>query len=84
VAKYLVEAYLPELRASELRQAVARLRSAAKELTGEGTPVRHLRVIFVPEDELCFHLFEGPSADAVGEAGRRGGLDFERVVEAAT
>jgi hypothetical protein len=84
VATYLVEVYLPELRSGEVRQAVARLRAAAAELTGEGTPVRHLRAIFVPGDELCLHLFEGPSAEVVGEAGRRVGVNFERIVEAAS
>jgi hypothetical protein len=84
VATYLVEVYLPELRSGEVRQAVVRLRAAAAELTREGTPVRHLRAIFVPGDELCLHLFEGPSAEVVGEAGRRVGVNFERIVEAAS
>ena len=84
MATFLAEAYVPAPGSVQLRQVVARLRAAARELTGEGTPVRLLQTIFVPGDELCFHVFEGPSAAAVGEAGRRVGLDFDRVVEAAS
>ncbi len=84
MATFLAEAYLPAPASVQLRQLVARLRAAAGELTGEGTPVRLLQTIFVPEDEVCFHLFEGSSADVVGEAARRVGFDFERIVEAAS
>lgn len=37
--------------------------------------------IFIPEDEICFHLFEGPSAEAVWEVSERAGIACERVVE---
>jgi hypothetical protein len=36
-------------------------------------------LIFVPEDEACFYLYEAPSADAVRQAARDAGLWFERV-----
>jgi len=84
VGKYLVELYLPRTGSGGLpRAAAARARAAAEELAGDGTPVRYLRSIFVPGDELCFLLYEGPSAEAVGEAARRAGITFERIVEAA-
>ena len=38
--------------------------------------------IFVPDDEICFHLYEAASADAAAEAARRAGLVFERVLPA--
>jgi hypothetical protein len=41
-----------------------------------------VRAIFVPEDETCFFLWEGCSAEAVREAARRAGLGFERVTQA--
>ena len=50
---YLVEVYAP--RGTDISELVERARAA------DG--VRHLRSIFVPEDEVCFHLF---SAEAPG------------------
>jgi hypothetical protein len=44
--------------------------------------VRFLQSIFVPEDEICFYLYEARSADAVCEAASRAGLRFERITEA--
>ena len=40
----------------------------------EGTPVRFLRSIFVPESDLCFLLYEAPTAKSVREAAGRAGL----------
>jgi Protein of unknown function (DUF4242) len=80
VAEFLVEIYLS--RVNGVDASVARARAAADELTGEGTPVRYLSSIFVPEDETCFFLYQAASADAVSEAARRASLVFERVSEA--
>jgi hypothetical protein len=56
--------------------------AAAEQLTREGTRVRLVRSILVPEDETCFYLFRAQSGDAVRAAAARAGLRFERVVEA--
>jgi hypothetical protein len=82
MAEYLVELYLSRDGKPDLEGAVARVRAAAQELTREGAPVRYLRTIFVPEDETCFFLYDAASAEAAGEATRRAGLSFDRVVEA--
>jgi hypothetical protein len=79
---YFAEAYVARRRANDLRAHERRARAAAKELTREGTPIRFLRSIFVPSDEICFYVFEAISADAVGAACDRAALRFERVVEA--
>jgi hypothetical protein len=81
VASFLVEVYAPG-GAGGVKEAVARARAAARALSQEGMPMRHVRAILVPEDETCFHLFEGPSAAAVSEASRRAGLRHVRIVEA--
>jgi hypothetical protein len=44
-----------------------------------GTPVRFLRSIFVPEDETCFFLFEAPTAAAVRDTARRAQLGARQV-----
>jgi hypothetical protein len=51
-------------------------------MTREGQRVRYLRSIFVPEDEICFLLFEAASPELVGKASRRAELAYERIVEA--
>jgi Protein of unknown function (DUF4242) len=82
VGKYLVEAYLPRVRESELAQQAGRARAAADELTREGTAsVRYLRAIFLPSEETCFHLYEATSVDEVCEASTRAGITCERLVD---
>jgi hypothetical protein len=51
-------------------------------MTQEGTPVRYLRSTFIPDEEKCFCLFEGPSVEAVRTANDRAQLPYERIVEA--
>jgi hypothetical protein len=81
---YLVDGYLPRSRAGELHELIARLRTAAEAMTGEGTQVRHVRSSFLPADELFLHLVEAESAEAAGEASRRAGIPAERIVESVS
>ena len=78
---YLVESYAPRSGAA-LDESIARVRLAAKEIAAESAGLRHVRSTFVPEDEICFHVFEAESAAVIDEVGRRAGLPFERVAEA--
>jgi hypothetical protein len=82
VPKYLVELYLPREGAGGPSPTARRARSVAEEMTREGTAVRYLRSIFVPEDETWFCLYEAASAEAAAEASRRSGLPGTRIVEA--
>ena len=51
-------------------------------LPGQLTEVTEDRISsFLPDDEVCLHLFEAPSADAVSEAMRRAALAVDRIVE---
>lgn len=81
--EFLVELYRPR-SASALACAAHRARVGAQEVTRTGTPVRFVRAIFVPDDEICFHLYEAATAEAAGEAARRAGVVFERVLPAIT
>ena len=83
MAEFLVELYVPRADRAGAEAAAARAQRAAEKLTGEGTTVRYLRSIFVPEDETCFLLCEAASVEAVLETVRRADLRFERIVEAA-
>ncbi|HXH87980.1 MAG TPA: hypothetical protein VNI55_05175 [Gaiellaceae bacterium] len=79
---YLVETYLARGRAGERDARERRARSAARELTDQGTPVRFDSSIHVPEDEICFFVFDAPSGPAAALAAQQAKLDPLRVVEA--
>jgi len=81
VAEYLVELYLPGA-ASDGAGVATRAQAAAEAMASEGIAVRFLRSILVPEDEICFCLYEAPSAHVVTEAATRAALLFDRVLEA--
>jgi hypothetical protein len=74
MATFLAEVYLSRAGAGELRNTALRARSAAESMTGEGTPIRYLRVIFLGDEETCFHVYE--------EASRRAAIRVERVIAA--
>ena len=79
---YLVETYLARGSAGERTARERRARSAAEELTRERTRVRFERSIHVPEDEICFFVFDAPSGREAALAAQRARLDPFRVVEA--
>jgi hypothetical protein len=79
---YMVERHLPGITSDQLGAAAARAKSTTAEMSRQGTPVRYLRSTFLPKEEKCFCLFEGPSADAVKQANDRAKIPFERIVEA--
>ena len=74
MAEFLAELYVSRANESGVRHAAEAL----------GASVRCVRAIFVPDDEICFLLFEAASADDVVEAARTAGLAFERISEVAT
>src|SRR5690242_9294473 len=80
--EFLVELYVSRVDAASIRRSAERARRAAEELSDEGTPVRYLRAIFVPEDETCFQLYRASSVAAVRAVAPRAGLRFERISEA--
>lgn len=80
--RYMVERHLPGFTNEQLPAAAGAAKSTTTQMTDEGTPVRYLRSTFVPAEEKCFCLFEGPSAEAVKEANERAGLPYERIHEA--
>ena len=79
---FLVETYLSRAQAGELDDTVARLRAAAEMTSPSGDAVRYLRSTFVPEDETCFHVLEGPSLRAIAIVSERAALSPIRIVEA--
>jgi hypothetical protein len=82
VPSYLVETYLARGQAGERASRERRARSAAEELTREKIPVRFEQSIDLPEDEICFIVFNAPSSRDAVLAAQRARLDPIRVVEA--
>jgi hypothetical protein len=82
VPSYLVETYLARSSAEERAERERRARSVAEELTREGTRVRFEGAIHVPEDEICFFVFDASSDGDATLAAERAGFDAVRVVEA--
>jgi hypothetical protein len=81
VPSYLVETYLARGRAGERAARERRARSAAEELTDGRTRVRFDRSIYVPEDEICFFVYDAPSGRDAALIAERAELDSIRVVE---
>ena len=79
---YLVETYLARGDATGRVACEQRARSAAEALTREGTRVHFDQTIHVPEDEICFFVFDAPSSLEAVLLAERAGLDPFRVVEA--
>jgi hypothetical protein len=84
VPSYLVETYLARGRAGERATRDQQARAAAEELTQERTSVRFDCSIYIPEDEICFFVFDAPSGRDAALVAHRAGLDPVRVVEAVS
>ncbi len=81
---YLVETYLARSCSREREARERRAHSAAEELTKGRTRVRFDRSIYVPEDEICFFVFDASSGRDAALAAERAELDPIRVVEAVS
>ena len=79
---FLVETYLARGQSGEREAREQRARAAANELRQGRTPVRFERSIHVPEDEICFFVFDAPSGRAAALVAQQAGLDPLRVVRA--
>src|SRR5215217_6814892 len=84
VPSFLVETFLPRGAAGERTARERRARSAAEELTRQGTPVRFDRTIHIPEDEICFFVVDAQSGREAALVAQRAALDPLRVVEAVS
>jgi hypothetical protein len=79
---FFVETYLARDRSGERAALDERAGSAAAELTRRGVGIRFERSIYVPEDEVCFFVFDAQSGAAAARVAEDAGLVPFRVVEA--
>jgi hypothetical protein len=81
---YLVETYLARGCAGERSAREQRARSVAEEQTRSGTRVRFDGAIHIPEDEICFFVFDAGSSRDAALVAQLAGLEPFRVVEAVS
>lgn len=84
MTQFLVEVFTPRARAGEIAAAEHRAMLAAKRLSGGDGEVRFLRTTYIPEDELCFFVFDARSGRDAALVAQRAGLEPIRVVEAVS
>jgi hypothetical protein len=84
VPSYLVETFLPRGASGERAARERSARSVAEELTRKGTSVRFDQTIHVPEDEICFFVFDAPSSQDAELAAQLAEVGPLRVVEAVS
>jgi hypothetical protein len=82
VPSYLVETYLARADAGEREARAHRARASAEQLSSAGTPVRLEHAIHVPDDELCFFLFEATAGPTAALVALLADLAPIRIVEA--
>jgi hypothetical protein len=79
---YLIETFLGRDQAEEISEHERRARAAALKLARGGTGVRFDSGIHIPEDEVCFFLFDAPSRREAELVAARAELSATRIVEA--
>ena len=79
---YLVERDLPGMTRDQLAAAHRALIQTASRFTTQGTPVRYVRSVFVPEEARCLCVFEAPDAGVVRRVNEATQVPFVSVTEA--
>lgn len=79
---YLVERYWPGVTSEVLLEALRRGRLVMEEMSVEGTCVRDISCTLIPDEEVVFSLYEGPSTASLRQFNERAGIPVSRIVEA--
>jgi hypothetical protein len=79
--EYAVETYRPLCQREPLAATARRIRDAADQLARSDTPIRYVRTIFAPEDELCLHVFRADSVETVALVSVRAAIEHGRIIE---
>ena len=79
---YLVERDLPGMTRDQLAAAHRALIRTASRFTAQGSPVRYVRSLFVPQQARCLCVFEAPDADVVRRVNDATQIPFVSVTEA--
>ena len=78
---FLVESYVAHVPTTDIKDLAALAEAGAAAGARSGIPVRHVRSFLAPEDDICFHVFEAPSAQGVARMIELANFDHERITE---
>jgi len=78
---FLVEVYAAAVTREELAAAIARAELIAGELRRDGEQVEYLGALFVPGDEVVFHVIAARDIGLVRALCSRSSVTSERIVE---
>ena len=76
---YLAETFEPRNTATGRRAEVELIRRAVERLGLAGVSVRHLRSLYIADEETALHLFEAGEPTAVAQALHGAGLEADRI-----
>ena len=78
---FLVEAYAAAMTRAEQAAAITRAQRIAGELRRDGEQVEYLGALFVPADEVVFHVVAARDIGLVRALCSRSAVTSERIVE---
>jgi hypothetical protein len=79
---FMVERYLSPFAAMGLVASAARVADACARTGRDGDQVRYLHSIFLPAEDLCFCVFQGPSAAAIRAVNDAATFAVDRITDA--
>lgn len=79
---FMVERYLSPSAATGLLASAARVADACAGTGRDGDEVRYLHSIYLPAEDLCFCVFQGPSSAAIRAVNEAGSFAFDRITDA--
>jgi Protein of unknown function (DUF4242) len=79
---HLVDRDLPGVSRDQLAAAHRAATATARRLTEEGTPVRYIRSLFLPQEARCLCLFEALDAESVRRLNVTAQIPFTSICEA--
>jgi hypothetical protein len=79
---YLVDRDLPGISRDQLAAAHRAATETARQFTAEGTPIRYIRSLFLPQEARCLCLFEAVDAESVRSLNDTAQIPFTSISEA--
>lgn len=76
-----MESYVAHAPAPDVRELAGLAQAGVAAGAREGIRVRHVRSFLAVDDDICFHVFEAPSREAMERMMEVASLDHERITE---